>query len=179
MGGLGRAHGKPGYHSPNVGGSVSSKRTITEANGEPMPKVIRSSISHQKLSSVPLWHLTVLNPAMARPRNLGTTYLMFGAYPRERTGEVEHRLRSLAESNQGRFLPAADAHRAWGERYFPIRPSILPPGLSGLSREFSSVAELSQRLEQVEDSATSVALQGTIARSGEILLLTLDAREMT
>jgi hypothetical protein len=29
----------------------------------------------------------------------------------------------------------------------------------------------------VEDSATSVALQGTIARSGEILLLTLDARE--
>jgi uncharacterized protein YjbI with pentapeptide repeats len=28
---------------------VSSKRTITEANGEPMPKVARSSISHQKL----------------------------------------------------------------------------------------------------------------------------------
>jgi hypothetical protein len=104
---------------------------------------------------------------------------MFGAYPRERTGEVEHRLRSLAESNRGRLLPAADAHRAWGERYFPIRPSILPPSLSGLSREFSSVAELSQRLEQVEESATSVALQGTIARSGEILLLTLDAREMT
>jgi FAD/FMN-containing dehydrogenase len=129
-------------------------------------------------ASVPLWHLAVLNPAMARARNLGTTHLMFGAYPWERTGEVEHRLRSLAESNRGRLLPAADAHRAWGERYFPIRPSILPPGLSGLSREFSSVAELSQRLEQVEESAKSVALQGTIARSGEILLLTLDAREM-
>ncbi len=129
-------------------------------------------------TSVPLWHLAVLNPAMASARNLGTTYLMFGAYPRERTGDVEHRLRSLAESNRGRLLPAADAHRAWGERYFPIRPSILPLGLSGLSREFSSVAELSQRLEQVEDSATSVALQGTIARSGETLLLTLDAREM-
>lgn len=35
-----------------------------------------------------------------------------------------------------------------------------------------------QMLEQVEDSDRSVALQGTIARSGEILLLTLDAREM-
>jgi hypothetical protein len=102
---------------------------------------------------------------------------MFGAYPRERTGEVEHRLRSLVESNRGRLLPKADAHRVWGERYFPIRPSNLLPGSSGLSREFSSLAELPKRLEQVEDSAASVALQGTIARSGEVLLLTLDAKE--
>jgi hypothetical protein len=51
MGGLGGADGKPGYHSPNIGGSVSSKRTTTEANGESMPTVVRSSISHQKLDS--------------------------------------------------------------------------------------------------------------------------------
>ena len=62
-------------------------------------------------TSVPLWHLAVLKPAMARARNLGTTHLMFGAYPRERTGEVEHRLRSLVESNRIRLLPKADAHR--------------------------------------------------------------------
>ena len=129
-------------------------------------------------ASVPLWHLAVLNPVMARARNLGSTHLMFGAYPRERAGKVENRLRSVVQSNRGRLLPAADANRAWGERYFPIRPSILPPGFPGLSRAFSSVAELPQRLEQVEDSATSVALQCTIARSGETLLLTLDAREM-
>jgi FAD/FMN-containing dehydrogenase len=129
-------------------------------------------------TSVPLWHLAVLNPAMARARNLGGMHLMFGAYPRERTLEVEHRLHSLVESNRGRLLPAADAHRVWGERYVPVRPSNLPPGLPGLSREFSSLTELPKKLEQVEDSSTSVALQGTIARSGEILLLTLDAREM-
>ena len=129
-------------------------------------------------TSVPLWHLVVLNPAMARARNLGTTHLMFGAYPRERTGDVEHGLRSAVESHRGRLLPAADAHRVWGERYFPIRPSNLPPAFPSLSREFSSLAELPQKLEQVEYSAASVALQGTIARSGEILLLTLDAREM-
>ena len=128
--------------------------------------------------SVPLWHLAVLNPTMARARNLGTMHLMFGAYPRERTGAVEHRLRSAVESHQGRLLPAADAHRVWGERYFPIRPSNLPPIFPVLSREFSSLSELPRKLEQVEDSATSVALQGTIARSGEILLLTLDARDM-
>ena len=33
MGGLGGADGQPGHHSLNIGGSVSSKRTITEANG--------------------------------------------------------------------------------------------------------------------------------------------------
>ena len=128
--------------------------------------------------AVPLWHLALLNPAMARARNLGTTHVMFGAYPRERIGEVEHTLRSVVESNRGRLLPAADAHRAWGERFFPIRPSIFQPGFPGVSREFSSVAELPQKLEQVDNSATSVALQGTVARSGEILLLILDAREM-
>ena len=85
----------------------------------------------------------------------------------------------MIEANQGGLLPAVDAHRAWGERYFPIRPSILPPGFPGLFREFSSVAELPHKLEQLEDSAKNFALQGTIARSGEILLLTLDAREMT
>jgi hypothetical protein len=31
MGGLGGADGQPGYHSPNIGGSVSLKRTITAA----------------------------------------------------------------------------------------------------------------------------------------------------
>ena len=103
---------------------------------------------------------------------------MFGAYPRERARDVEHRLLSLVESNRGRLLPTAAAHRVWGERYFPIRPSNLPPGSSGLSREFSSLADLPKELEHVEDGAASVALQGTIARSGEILLLTLDAQEM-
>jgi hypothetical protein len=115
---------------------------------------------------------------MTRARNLGTTHLMFGAYPRERTVKVEDGLRSVVETNRGRLLTAADAHRAWGERYFPIRPSIPTPVFPGFFREFSSLAELLQKLEQVEDSATSVALQGTIARSGEILLLTLDARKM-
>lgn len=129
-------------------------------------------------TGVPLWHLALLNPAMARARNLGTTHLMFGAYPRERTVKVEDGLRSVVETNRGRLLTAADAHRAWGERYFPIRPSIPTPVFPGFFREFSSLAELLQKLEQVEDSATSVALQGTIARSGEILLLTLDARKM-
>ena len=52
MGGLGGADGQPGHHSPNIGGSVSPKRTITEANGKPMPTVAHSSISHQKLDSV-------------------------------------------------------------------------------------------------------------------------------
>jgi len=65
-----------------------------------------------------------------------------------------------------------------GREVLPDQTFHLPARFPGLSREFSSVAELPQKLEQVEGDATSVALQGTVARSGEILLLTLDAREM-
>ena len=48
MGGMGRPS-QPGYHIPNIGGSVSLKRTTSESNGQPMPTVVRSSISHHKL----------------------------------------------------------------------------------------------------------------------------------
>jgi hypothetical protein len=34
MGGLGSPYGQPGHHSPNGGGSVSSKRTINRSEWE-------------------------------------------------------------------------------------------------------------------------------------------------
>src|SRR5215207_8475535 len=63
---------------------------------------------------LPLWHLAFLNPGMAHARNLGENYLLFGAYPAERAGEIEDRLRSIIASSRGRVLSAAEAHRAWG-----------------------------------------------------------------
>src|SRR5215208_2496881 len=75
---------------------------------------------------LPLWHLSFLNPGMAHARNLGENFLLFGAYPAERAGEVEVRLHSVLGSSQGRTLSAAEAHRAWGERFFPVTPSVLP-----------------------------------------------------
>src|SRR5215210_5892854 len=94
---------------------------------------------------LPLWHLAFLNPGMAHARNLGENFLLFGAYPAERAGEVEGRLQSVVGSSRGRALSAAEAHRAWGERFFPVTPSALPPRFSVLSRGVVSFAELPEK----------------------------------
>ena len=45
---LGGPDGQPGYHSSNIGGSLYQKWDHTRGqNGQPMPTVVRSSISHQ------------------------------------------------------------------------------------------------------------------------------------
>ena len=61
-----------------------------------------------------------------------------------------------------------------GERFFPVTPSILPPRFSGLSRELVSLVELSETLSGVANRRRHPAVQGTVARSGEVLLLTLE-----
>jgi FAD/FMN-containing dehydrogenase len=126
---------------------------------------------------LPLWHLAFLNPGMAHARNLGETFLLFGAYPAERAGEVEGRLQSVVWSSRGRTLSAAEAHRAWGERFFPVTPSVLPPRFPALSRDLVSLVDFPQKLGEVEDRPGIAAIQGTVARSGEVLLLSLEDQE--
>jgi hypothetical protein len=131
-------------------------------------------------ASVPLWHLGFLNPQMSRSRGLGDDHLLFGAYPKERAEEVEEDLKGVIESSGGGLLGSADAYRVWAERFFPIAPSRPTPKV--LAREFVSVAKLKDRLAsssrakrvEAEDGA---AVQGTVAGSGEALLLTLDPKE--
>jgi FAD/FMN-containing dehydrogenase len=126
---------------------------------------------------LPLWHLAFLNPGMAHARNLGGSFLLFGAYPAERVGEVEDRLQSVIGSSRGRTLSAAEAHRAWGERFFPVTPSVLSPRFPDLSRDLVSLVDFPQKLSEVEDRPGNAAIQGTVARSGEMLLLSLDDHE--
>jgi hypothetical protein len=126
---------------------------------------------------LPLWHLAFLNPGMARARNLGGNFLLFGAYPAERAGEVEDRLQSVVGSSRGRTLSAAEAHRAWGERFFPVTPSVLSPRFPALSRDLVSLVDFPQKLSEVEDRPGNAAIQGTVARSGEVLLLSLEDHE--
>jgi FAD/FMN-containing dehydrogenase len=126
---------------------------------------------------LPLWHLAFLNPGMAHARNLGENFLLFGAYPAERAGEVEGRLQSVVGSSQGRTLSAAEAHRAWGERFFPVTPSVLPQRFPALSRDLVSLVDFPQKLSEVEDRPGTAAIQGTVARSGEVLLLSLEDHE--
>jgi FAD/FMN-containing dehydrogenase len=126
---------------------------------------------------LPLWHLAFLNPGMAHARNLGEHFLLFGAYLAERAGEVEGRLQSVVGSSRGRALSAAEAHRAWGERFFPVTPAGLPPRFPALSRDLVSLVDFPQKLSEVEDRPGNAAIQGTVARSGEVLLLSLEDHE--
>jgi FAD/FMN-containing dehydrogenase len=117
---------------------------------------------------VPLWHLALLSPEMARLRGLGQDHLIFGAYPGGRGAAVEEALREVASSAGGRVLPPADAYRAWGERFFPIAPSRPTPVLS--DRAFIQVGEIPAVLK----GHVNEAVQGTVARSGEVLMLAFD-----
>jgi hypothetical protein len=46
-----------------------------------------------------------------------------------------------------------------------------------LTRELVSLAELPEKLGEVEDRPGNTAVQGTVVRSGEVLLLSLEDHE--
>jgi FAD/FMN-containing dehydrogenase len=108
-------------------------------------------------AGVPLW-------------GLGGHYLLFGAYPNERAAYVEETLVKAFRARGGRALPTSDAYRAWGERFFPVAPSRPTPVAK---RALVPLAELAQVLDGARHPPTD-AVQGTVARSGQVLLLTLE-----
>jgi FAD/FMN-containing dehydrogenase len=122
-----------------------------------------------------LWHLAFLDPGMVRARGLGDGYLLFGAYPTERSSIVEEVLRETFETHHARLLPPAESHRVWGERFFPMAPSRPTP--TSAQRTLVPIMELAEALLATREHSTGDALQGTVSRSGEVLLLAFDAQE--
>jgi FAD/FMN-containing dehydrogenase len=135
------------------------------------PEPLIDAVASVFREGVPLWHLAFLSSEMARIRGLGEEHLLFGAYPGERDEAVEKGLQQTASSAGGRLLASADAYRAWGERFFPIAPSRPTPILS--DRTFVPVAGVATFLK----SRPHKAVQGTVARSKEVLLLAFDPSE--
>jgi hypothetical protein len=68
-----------------------------------------------------------------------------------------------AEQLVGAVVDAAEAHRAWGERFFPVAPSHPTPSPA---REFVHLSELPEALAQAESRPPRAAVQGTVARGG-------------
>ena len=121
-------------------------------------------------ADLPLWHLAFLNPTLARARRLGEDYLLFGAYPGERSNEVGEGIRRMAEDHGGDILSSAAAYRVWTERFFPVAPAHPTPNAD---REFVPLSKLTERLSE-DQTRREIALQGTVARSKEVLLLTFE-----
>lgn len=120
---------------------------------------------------LPFWHLAFLSPRMTRVRGLGEGYMIFGAYPRARALQIEENARSILGSYNGRMLAAADAHRVWGERFFPVAPAHPTPEAR---RRLVAGYDLAREIKAEPLRTGEVAAQGTITRSGDALILSLD-----
>lgn len=133
-----------------------------------------SAVTGVAKAGVPLWHLAFLNPQMAKARSIGEEHLLFGAYSQEQGVAVEEKLRNILKSYRGRIHGAADAYRVWGQRFFPVVPSHPTPSAS---RQFVSLANLSEVLGGTMSHPKHLGLQGTVGRKGDVLLLSVDTRE--
>src|SRR5215216_573057 len=120
---------------------------------------------------VPFWHLGFLNASMARAGNLEEGHVLIGAYPEERAPWVEPALKRASESHRGRVVPREEAHRIWEQRFFPAEP-LGPTPTPG--RAFIRGARLAEALAELERELVGVAIQGTVARMGEVSLLAFD-----
>ena len=137
------------------------------------PDLLLKAVTDIIEANLPLWHLAFLNPTMAQARGIGETYLLFGTYQRELAEKAEDGVRRVAEDHQGNILPIAESHRIWTERFFPVAPAHTTPDAS---RAFVYVSQLPEILADCE-TRVKTALQATVARSKEVLLLTLDLQD--
>jgi glycolate oxidase len=119
----------------------------------------------------PLWHLGFLSAAMARAKGLEDGHMLFGAYPEEREPWVGPALKRASESHRGRVVSREEAERFWERRFFPATP-LGPTPTPG--RAFIRGARLAETLAELERKLAGVAIQGTVARMGEVALLAFD-----
>ena len=134
------------------------------------PDALLGAVEDASEGGVPFWHLAFLNPEMARARSLGDSYLLFGAYPGERSEKVEEGVRRMSENYEGNALPTAETHRVWTERFFPVSPAHPAPDAE---RKLVEVSQLSGLL--AEDSTNKkLMLQCTVDSSKKAQLLTFE-----
>ncbi len=168
---------KPGYpEGLIVGATLRTRRSDGDtpfAAAFDTPEDLARAVLGIQRAGVPLWHLGLLNVAMARARGHEGRPLLFGVYPEGRDPQVEEPLRAQIEAHKGRRLPAAEAHRVWGARFFPVSPSHETPVPGG---SLVPVDQLAPALSRLEHQAATLAIQGSVSRSGEVVLLTLDRR---
>ena len=120
---------------------------------------------------LPLWHLGFNNAAMARSQASRANAVMFGAYPVERSARVEEELEEIVFANKGVYATAAETYRVWGNRFFPVNPAREAP-MPG--RALLSVDSLEPALSAIEARLGEVAILGSLARGGEVLLRVFD-----
>ncbi len=169
------------FVGPGGGGIVVGARLMTRHVEGDLPFAIAfessddlaEAVTGTFYSHVPLWHLAFLNPRMALARGHGERHLLFGAYVYERAASIKEAFQDVPAVRRGQVLPPGDTYRIWTERFFPVAPSHPTPNAT---RDFVSVAKLAEVFGELPLVAER-AIQGTVARSGEVLLLAFDPIE--
>jgi FAD/FMN-containing dehydrogenase len=154
-----------------VGAKLKTRRADADvpfAASFPDAETLAGAVERMVEARPPLWHVELLNPAMSRARATAEAYVLFGAYAGEHEAEVAASLRGILESHRGHVLGAADAHRVWGERFFPVAPSHPTP--EPTDRVLAGARDLPKVLERFSRET----VQGTVARSGEVLVLAFE-----
>src|SRR5215217_7666716 len=117
---------------------------------------------------LPLWHLGLAHPALALSESSETGYVLFGTHAGERGSRVEATLGQTISGHGGRMLSSAEAYRSWGARFFPA-------GLTGdlpiPATAVVPVAGLEEALPRLGQEVQHLAVQGSVARGGEALLI--------
>ena len=74
----------------------------------------------------------------------------------------------MTEEHGGKALPTAGVHRVWTERFFPVAPAHTTPNADRTSVPISRLPGMLADRRTHED----ILIQGTVANSKEMLLLT-------
>jgi glycolate oxidase len=115
----------------------------------------------------PLWHLGLAHPTL--PGGPEEGYVLYGTHAGEIGGRIEAALDRAVSGHRGKMLSPAEAYRSWGARFFPAGPAgDLPTPATATVQ----VLSLGEALLRLEDEAAHLAVQGTVARGGEVLLIT-------
>jgi glycolate oxidase len=117
---------------------------------------------------LPLWHLGLAHPALALSESSETGYVLFGTHAGERGSRVEAALGQTISEQGGRMLSSAEAYRSWGARFFPAG---LTGDLPTPATAVVPVTGLEEALSRLGQEVQHLAVQGSVARGGEALLI--------
>ena len=132
------------------------------------PEALQRTINYLLERRPPLWHLGFMNPPMARAMRSREEYVLFGAYPSSGAAAAESEIAEALSESHGRALDAAEAHRIWGGRFFPVAPARPTPAPG---RVLVPASRIGAVLDHLRSSPEQLDILGSVASDGSALVL--------
>lgn len=129
-------------------------------------------------ASLPLWSLSFQTPTFHAKSRFPDeeellppgAYTAMVVYPAPRAAQVEPGLTRLMQEHHGWRLPAETAQHEWERRFYPMRLKRLGPSLVP-GEAVVSAGRLAAALGEMERALPGLAVEGMLARGGDVALL--------